>query len=235
MKKMKKIAATILCLGVAISTLCACSSTSNGVDQPFEETTTKQSEVVTETTETPTEQPIESETTEQPVPEGDVIIPLYDEYKDKEIHQILNSSFTEIDDMNNIFYFTNFSYYISHFYKTDRRVDDDTKFSNLYELGAGTTFEIIDPYTGVITPLEISFYCEIATERLIMYAEAPNGISMSKDDFVPLWYNQTQKYFVGYFRSENNGETSYRMCTYYWHNDNWMIGDLEGDPSLYGF
>ena len=100
---MKKIAATLLCLGVAISTLCACSSTSNGVNQPVEEPATKQTEAVSEATE-PTKELTESETTEQPVPEGDVIIPLYDEYKDKEIHQILNSSFTEIDDMNQFHY-----------------------------------------------------------------------------------------------------------------------------------
>ena len=216
MKKTKKIATAFLCLGVIISILCACSSI--GGEQSVEESPAKQTEAVTEapSTETPTE----SETTESDMPEGDVIIPLYDEYKDKEIHQILNSTYTENDDMNNIFYFTNFNYYFAPTYSTERRVDDDTDFGYLNVLGRGTTFEIIDPYTGVITPLEISFYCEIATERLIMYAEAPNGISMSKDDFVPLWYNQTQGYFVGYFKFENDGVTSYQLYTSYWHNDN---------------
>ena len=77
MKKMKKIAATLLCLGVAISTLCACSSTSNGGEQPVEEPTTKQTEAVTETTETTTEL-TESETTESETQEGDVIIELFE-------------------------------------------------------------------------------------------------------------------------------------------------------------
>ena len=77
MKKMKKIAATLLCLGVAISTLCACSSTDNGGEQPAEETTTKQTEAVTEATE-PTIELTESETTEAETPEGDVVIELFE-------------------------------------------------------------------------------------------------------------------------------------------------------------
>ena len=72
-----KIATILLCLGVAISTLCACSSTGNGGDQPAEETTTKQTEAVAETAETTTEL-TESETTESETQEGDVIIELFE-------------------------------------------------------------------------------------------------------------------------------------------------------------
>ena len=234
MKKMNKVAAALICLGLAISTLCGCSSTSSGGEQPaVEEPTTKQSEAVTEAP--ATEETTESETTESEIPEGDVIIPLYDEYKSNELHQMLNATFTSNDDINNLFYYTNFVYFFSPVDYTDRRVDDNPEFGNLNEMRSRTTFEINDPYTGTNTEIRISFFCEIATERLLMYAEAPNGITVSVDNFVPLWYNQTQKYFVGYFKSENDGVTNYRMCTYYWHNNNWLGGDFEGDPSLYGF
>lgn len=56
MKKMNKVAAALICLVLAISTLCGCSSTSSGGEQPaVEEPTTKQTEAVTEPTETTTE------------------------------------------------------------------------------------------------------------------------------------------------------------------------------------
>lgn len=240
MKKMKKLVATLVCLVVAIATLSACTSTGNGNTKPTEDD--RPTEVVT-TTEKPTDPTVEPTqeptATEEPTvtetPTGDVIVPLYDEYKSNELHQMLNATFTSRDDINNLFYYTNFCYYFSPVNYTERRVDDNPDFSNLNVLGRGTSFEIIDPYTNVRTPLEISFYCEIATERLVMYAEAPNGISMSEDVFVPLWYNQTQGYFVGYLKVENNGVTSYQLYTAYWRNDNWMVGQFEGDPSLYGF
>ena len=71
-----KIAATLLCLGLAIGTLSAC-STGNSGDQPAEETTTKQTEAITETTEATAEAPVTTteETTE--APGEDEIIPLW--------------------------------------------------------------------------------------------------------------------------------------------------------------
>ena len=78
-----KIAAILLCLGVAISTLCACSSTGNGGDQPAEETTTKQTEAVTEAPTTEEISESETTTTAEPTvaPSGeDVIVPLWNTY-----------------------------------------------------------------------------------------------------------------------------------------------------------
>jgi hypothetical protein len=90
MKKLNKIAAMILCLGVAISTLCACSNTGNGREQPAEETTTKQTEAVTEAP--TTEEISESETTTTVEPmdtqTDDAIIPLYDYIYAEQIRQM---------------------------------------------------------------------------------------------------------------------------------------------------
>ena len=232
MKKMKKIAATLLCIGVAISTLCACSSTGNGGEQPVEETTTKQTEAVTEATEPSTEL-TESETTEPETPEGDVIIPLYCEYRETEIRPLLNTT-RPVDDVTNLNNFDMFCYY---FYPVTPTGNDWNGLPT-NTIGAGTTFSLasaLHPETR--TDVSLYFFAGGADDNKTSICFDSNGTTGATDGFIPLWYNQTTGYLVGYSVTEDNGVISYslREIGYSLVGKTLESHDLTSDPSIYGF
>ena len=196
MKKMKKIAATILCLGVAISTLCACSSTSNGVDQPVEETTTKQTEAVTEATEPSTEL-AESETTEPETTEGDVIIELFEPVG-------------SIYEINPDYLKSNFDTFFGMYELglADIVADGHTLLQLTFK---GHNFDICSQ-SGEIYNIDLYFYANeyYNTTQMYFYLNGQDG--PVNVDFIPLFYNQTKHCFVGYTYSDGDeaGKFDYR-------------------------
>ena len=224
MKKMKKIAATLLCLGVAISILCACSSTSNGGEQPVEEPTTKQTEAVTETTETTTEL-TESETTESETQEGDVIIELYEPVG-------------KIQDVDPNALKSNFDAFFGYFElgPADIVADGHTLFQLTFK---GHNFDVCTQ-SGEIYNIDIYFYPNeyYNITEIYLYIngnEGPMGI-----DFIPLFYNQTKHCFVGYTYSEGDEAGSFSSYPglyemYYVPEVNDWIREPVGDLSIYGY
>ena len=227
---MKKIAATILCLGMAISTLCACSSTGTSGEQPVEEPATKQTEAVTETTETPSEQPIESETTEQPVPEGDVIIPLYCEYREDEIRPLLNTT-RPVDDVTNLNNFDMFCYYFAPVTPTG----NDWNGLPTYTIGAGTTFSLAGTSSAERTDVSLYFFAGGENDDKTSICFEADSKTGATGGFIPLWYNQTQGCIVGYSVINEDGVISYSLREIIYFADTLASRDLTSDPSIYGF
>ena len=224
MKKMKKIAATLLCLGVAISILCACSSTSNGGEQPVEEPTTKQTEAVTETTETTTEL-TESETTESETQEGDVIIELYEPVG-------------KIQDVDPNALKSNFDAFFGYFElgPADIVADGHTLFQLTFK---GHNFDICTQ-SGEVYNIDIYFYANeiYNTTQIYLYING-EGTEMNVD-FIPLFYNETKHCFVGYTYSSGEEVGSFNAYPglyemYYAPEANTWIRESVSDPSIYGF
>lgn len=221
MKKMKKIAATLLCLGVAISTLCACSSTSNGGEQPVEETTTKQTEAVTEAP--TTEEISESETTTTVEPtdtqSGDVIIPLYDYIYADEIRQMSPES------VASDFYNTIAPYMVLG------TVTEDSNMT-VYRLtidGVPQTSFTLGNTGNNATEVEVYLCISTAGVSTTSFNTSTGNSSI---DFIPLFYNQTKKCLVGY-SGYNSGNPGFSEA--YWDDVLRTSITVPVDSSLYGF
>lgn len=224
MKKMKKIAATLLCLGVAISILCSCSSTSNGGEQPVEEPTTKQTEAVTETTETTTEL-TESETTESETQEGDVIIELFEPVGN-------------IRTEDPTYFMSNFDTFFGSYELGPADIEADGH--KLFQLTfKGHNFDV-STRTGEIYNVDIYFYPNeyYNTTQIYLYI---NGEGRPLNTFfIPLFYNQTKKCFVGYAFDEGSEAGTFTvrdgLCEMYYYPsaDGWVF-DPVTDLSIYGF
>ena len=215
-----KIAAILLCLGVAISTLCACSSTGNGGDQPAEETTTKQTEAVTEAP--TTEEISESETTTTVEPtdtqSGDVIIPLYDYIYADQIRQMSPES------VASDFYNTIAPYMVLG------TVTEDSNMT-VYRLtidGVPQTSFTLGNTGNNATEVEVYLCISTAGVSTTSFNTSTDNSSI---DFIPLFYNETKKCLVGYsgYNSSNPG-----FSEAYWDNVLRTTITVPVDPSLYG-
>jgi hypothetical protein len=224
MKKMKKIAATLLCLGVAISILCACSSTSNGGEQPVEEPTTKQTEAVTETTETTTEL-TESETTESETQEGDVIIELFEPVGN-------------IRTEDPTYFMSNFDTFFGSYELSPADIVEDghTLFQLTFK---GHNFDV-STRTGEIYNVDIYFYANEIYNNTQIYLYINGEGRPLNVYFIPLFYNQTKKCFVGYAFDEAGEAGTFTvrdgLCEMYYYPsaDGWVF-DPVTDLSIYGF
>ena len=221
MKKLNKIAAMILCLGVAISTLCACSSTGNGGDQPAEETTTKQTEAVTEAP--TTEEISESETTTTVEPtdtqSGDVIIPLYDYIYAEQIRQMSPES------VASDFYNTIAPYMVLG------TVTEDSNMT-VYRLtidGVPQTSFTLGNTGNNATEVEVYLCISTAGVSTTSFNTSTGNSSI---DFIPLFYNQTKKCLVGY-SGYNSGNPAFSEA--YWDDVLRTSITVPVDSSLYGF
>ena len=219
MKKMKKIAATLLCIGVAISTLCACSSTGNGGEQPVEEPTTKQTEAVTEATETTTEATTTTteETTEAQA--GDVIIYLYDYWAD-----VKNMP---PEKVASDFYNT-----IAPYMPLSTVTEDADANMTVYRLtidGVPQASFILGNGGDSSTEVEVYLCISTAGASTTSFNTSTGNSSI---DFIPLFYNQTKKCLVGYsgYNSSNPG-----FSEAYWDDVLRTSITVPVDPSLYGF
>ena len=229
MKKMKKIAATLLCLGVAISTLCACSSTGSGGEQPAEETTTKQTEAVMEAPETTTEETTTTaeETTEAPA-EAE-IIPLWNkmtvDYNELTINQLLSD--TPPADWFTKEFLSGIGFYWP-FLSTDRKVNGNS----LYQLDTSARIQDIvlcDPTDNSDYNVEVYFL--VASENSVVTYFDANGTTANAM-FLPLYYNTAKKCLVGYWV---NGDAT-TLVEFYWNGSSGGYFCLEPeDPSVYGF
>ena len=216
-----KIAAILLCLGVAISTLCACSSTGNGVDQPAEETTTKQTEAVTEAP--TTEEISESETTTTVEPTDtqtdDAIIPLYDYIYADQIRQMSPES------VASDFYNTIAPYMVLG------TVTEDSNMT-VYRLtidGVPQTSFTLGNTGNNATEVEVYLCISTAGVSTTSFNTSTGNSSI---DFIPLFYNQTKKCLVGY-SGYNSGNPAFSEA--YWDDVLRTSITVPVDSSLYGF
>ena len=230
MKKMKKIAATLLCLGVAISILCACSSTSNGGEQPVEEPTTKQTEAVTEVPETTTEAPTTTtEETAEAATETE-IIPLWNSMTVDGAGLTINQLLSETPPAN--WFQMEFMSSIGRYWgwiPTGRTINS----GQLYQLEKPWNLSNIvlsDPMAEN-TDHNAEIYFLITSDTTSATYFEIDG-STTTEQFLPLYYNAAKKCLVGYWM--NGGATTLVEC--YWSAE---IGDFVmisvEDPSLYGF
>ena len=224
MKRMKKIAATLLCLGVIISTLCGCSSTGTGGEQPAEETTTKQTEAVTEATK-PTTEFTESEITEPETTEGDEIIELFEP----------EGNFRGV---NPDYLKSNFDTFVSHYELS--RADIEADGHTLYELTfKGHNFDV-SSQSGEIYNMDIYFFGnEIYNVTQIYFFINGKGTIMGAD-FIPLFYNQSKHCFVGYTYTTNDETGGFKAYDglyemYYVPEANEWVREPVADLSIYGF
>ena len=226
MKKMKKIAATILCLGVAISTLCACSST--GSTKPSTEdpkpTETQPTEVVS-TEPTVTEDPTIEPTTEPSVSStSNDIIPLWDFDVEEQVRQVNPESwFTDFRD-------TTFIYI--PLLTTDRKIDECTLFQLADPYFNARTFVLKrNPEDATGTSAEIYFLAGSDNSGAISIEINGESTVVS---FIPLFYNQSKGCLAGYMRYS---EGDVRFVELYWSSvlGKYMAYDDTFDPSLYGF
>ena len=217
MKKMKKIVATILCLGVAISTLCSCSSTGNDGEQPAEETTTKQTEA-TETTTEETTTTVE-ETTEAQA--GDVIIYLFDYIWANDIKNM------PPENVASDFYNT-----IAPYMPLSTVTEDADANMTVYRLtidGVPQASFILGNGGDSSTEVEVYLCISTAGASTTSFNTSTGNSSI---DFIPLFYNQTKKCLVGYsgYNSSNPG-----FSEAYWDDVLRTSITVPVDPSLYGF
>ena len=222
-----KIAAILLCLGVAINTLCACSSTGNGGDQPAEETTTKQTEAVTEAPTTEEISESETTTTAEPTvaPSGeDVIVPLWNTY------------LTDLETIKGISP-------DSWFYSAS-----ETVFTYFRTASTDMTYEGIPVFRlcdSEMNPREFILNGppgdegESTVEVYLLSMDNSTGIRYKvngteyAETFIPLFYNETKQCLVGYYLRGTDNITFSEM---YWSPvlNISMIFDVE-DLSVYGF
>ena len=185
MKKMKKIAATILCLGLVISTLCACSSMNNDGEQPAEEPTTKQTESVTESSQSM------EESTEETTQEPTTVAP-----EQNTITGFFQIQFAD-DVRNNPEVLFNYDEYIYRcsVYPTDITLGDfqldETKFRNPYTIAA-------DPILNSSETYSVNFYVYNNSGSLgccFQYGDTTQYLSFA---FAPVWYNESKGVIVGW-------------------------------------
>lgn len=197
MKKMKKIAATLLCLGVAISILCACSSTSNGGEQPVEEPTTKQTEAVTEAP--TTEEPTESEATEPTTVESEgELIPLWNP-----VVEATGLSIQQVFEQNPIdqwFVPGSYDTTIGMYFQptpTGRMVNGRELYQWRKPWNAETV-TLIDTGTGNTVEAEFYFF-KYDDGSSLSYIEA--GGSSESLTFLPLWYDSGEYMLIGFWKN----------------------------------
>lgn len=229
MKKMKKIAATILCLGMAISTLCACSSTES--TKPSTEDP-KPTEAVTTAEPTVTEEPAvesitESSVTDEPTTAASTandISPLWHFDEEEQVRQVDPESW--FTDFNN----TTFIYI--PLLTTDRKIGESTLFQLADPYFNARTFVLKrDPEDVDGTSVEIYFLAGPDNSGAISIEI--NGES-NVVSFMPLFYNQSKGCLAGYMRYS---EGDVRFVELYWSSvlGKYMAYDDTFDPSLYGF
>ena len=229
MKRMKKVAVTLLCLGLAIGTLSAC-STGNGGEQPVEETTTKQTEAVTEATEATTEAPTTTteETTEAPV--EDEIIPLWNLLTVDDSGLTINQLLSETPPVN--WFQMEFMSSIGRYWgwlDTGRTING----GKLYQLEKPWNLSNIvlsDPMAENTDHNAEIYFLVTSDTTSETYFEIDGSTTTAQ--FLPLYYNTGKKCLVGYWM--NGGATT--LVESYWAAE---IGDFVHmsveDPSVYGF
>ena len=227
MKKMNKIAATILCLGLVISTLCACSSTNNDGEQPAEEPTTKQTEAVTEATE-PTAELTESETTEPTTvePEGE-LIPLWNpvvEGMGLTIQQLF-----EENPIDQWFIPGSYDTTIGRYFQptpTGRMVNGRELYQWRKPWNAETV-SIID--TGTEETVDVEFYFfKYDDGSSLSYIEA--GGSSESLTFLPLWYDSGEHMLIGFWKNAG----TWNLVELKLFNGSYICYSID-DLSVYGF
>jgi len=215
-----KIAAILLCLGMAISTLCACSSTGNGGDQPAEETTTKQTEAVTEAP--TTEEISESETTTTVEPTDtqtdDAIIPLYDYIYAEQIRQMSPESVAGD-------FFNSIAPYMS--VCEVQSSPDATVYCLAIDSVPHDTFELSN--VAGTASASVGVLLVVSSEGIVATSFNTSTGESDSLDFIPLFYNSTKKCLVGY-SGYNTGNPGFREV--YWDVVHAVPVDV--DPSLYG-
>jgi len=215
-----KIAAILLCLGMAISTLCACSSTGNGGDQPAEETTTKQTEAVTEAP--TTEEISESETTTTVEPTDtqtdDAIIPLYDYIYADQIRQMSPESVAGD-------FFNSIAPYMS--VCEVQSSPDATVYCLAIDSVPHDTFELSN--VAGTASASVGVLLVVSSEGIVGTSFNTSTGESDSLDFIPLFYNSTKKCLVGY-SGYNTGNPGFREV--YWDVVHAVPVDV--DPSLYG-
>ena len=230
-----KIAAILLCLGVAISTLCACSSTGNGGDQPVEESSKPIEEETTtvEPTEEPTVEPTtETTTTAEPTTEPAAqaeIIPLWNSMTVEGAGLTINQLLSDTPPAN---WFT--SEFIStigrywYWSDTGRKVNGNTQYQLV--IPGEVNIVLSDPGTeGAERSVEI-YFLAASDNSVATYFDAEGSTATTM--FLPLYYNTGKKCLVGYW--VNAGATTLVECYWNTYSDSYICLDVE-DPSLYGF
>ncbi len=197
MKRMNKIAATLLCLGLAISTLCGCSSTSSSGEQPVEETTAKQTEAVTEAP--TTEEPTESEATEPTTVESEgELIPLWNpvvEATGLTIQQVF-----EQNPIDQWFVPGSYDTTIGMYFQptpTGRMVNGRELYQWRKPWNAETV-TLIDTGTGNTVEAEFYFF-KYDDGSSLSYIEA--GGSSESLTFLPLWYDSGEYMLIGFWKN----------------------------------
>ena len=197
MKRMNKIAATLLCLGLAISTLCGCSSTSSSGEQPVEEITAKQTEAVTEAP--TTEEPTESEATEPTTVESEgELIPLWNpvvEATGLTIQQVF-----EQNPIDQWFVPGSYDTTIGMYFQptpTGRMVNGRELYQWRKPWNAETV-TLIDTGTGNTVEAEFYFF-KYDDGSSLSYIEA--GGSSESLAFLPLWYDSGEYMLIGFWKN----------------------------------
>ena len=197
MKRMNKIAATLLCLGLAISTLCGCSSTSSSGEQPVEETTAKQTEAVTEAP--TTEEPTESEASEPTTVESEgELIPLWNpvvEATGLTIQQVF-----EQNPIDQWFVPGSYDTTIGMYFQptpTGRMVNGRELYQWRKPWNAETV-TLIDTGTGNTVEAEFYFF-KYDDGSSLSYIEA--GGSSESLTFLPLWYDSGEHMLIGFWKN----------------------------------
>lgn len=197
MKRMNKIAATLLCLGLAISTLCGCSSTSSSGEQPVEETTAKQTEAVTEAP--TTEESTESEATEPTTVESEgELIPLWNpvvEATGLTIQQVF-----EQNPIDQWFVPGSYDTTIGMYFQptpTGRMVNGRELYQWRKPWNAETV-TLIDTGTGNTVEAEFYFF-KYDDGSSLSYIEA--GGSSESLTFLPLWYDSGEYMLIGFWKN----------------------------------
>ena len=210
-----KIAATLLCLGLAIGTLSAC-STGNSGDQPVEETTTKQTEAITEESETTIDETTE-ETTTEPAPEKDVIVDLFDSSTNpKTVNPEL------LLDWDNFIV----SYTLSS-------ADSEYLEMKLWKIrDVNVDFTIgTTAGSGVNETYSLNLFFSVDNENNVRVWYVIDGEYIERPGFVPMYYNQTQGCFAGY-DTRYEGGTTFVEIRYNPVLEG--LGAAPVDPSTYG-
>lgn len=230
MKKMKKIIATLVCLVMAIATLSACTATTgNGNTKPTEDpkptTVEPTQDPTTEPTTEPTQEPTESVTTEPSTPEGDVIIELFE--------PVGTIQSADPDALK-----SNFDTFFGRFElgPADIVADGHTLFQLTLK---GHNFDICTQ-SGEVYNIDIYFFADEFYNTTQIYLYINGGEGVMNVPFIPLFYNQTKKCFVGYTYSDGEEAGSYIAYTglyemYYAPEANAWIRESVSDPSIYGF
>ena len=173
-------------------------------------------------------------TTESTTGEPDVIIPLYASSKESEIRNV-----TPIDLYN----YDTFVEYFNPVTPTGRTLD---KGQSIDAIGAGSTFTL-NGHPTMDDPdksysVDIYFYRKNTdSNEVVFYCECEGFPSSNNDLFMPLWYNQTKKCLVGYYKNYDNDANDYTSCDlmemYYCGRNSLgpASSPYEGDPSNYGF